>query len=68
VWCFNARVTDYDVLRVFCGPSGGYGSELGVVRDGSVMPERSDRQECAAKPGFSATVFVDVPQRGVIDI
>ncbi|MGW3728359.1 PhzF family phenazine biosynthesis protein [Streptomyces sp. NPDC000851] len=61
-------MTDYDVLRVFCSPGGGYGNELGVVRDGSVMPERSDRQAFAAKLGFSETVFVDDPERGVIDI
>ncbi|MFI2757509.1 PhzF family phenazine biosynthesis protein [Streptomyces echinatus] len=61
-------MTDYDVLRVFCGPNGGYGNELGVVREGSVLPERSDRQELAAKLGFSETVFVDDPERGVIDI
>ncbi|MEU9730115.1 PhzF family phenazine biosynthesis protein [Streptomyces sp. NPDC048002] len=61
-------MTDYDVLRVFCGPRGGYGNELGVVRDGSVLPEREDRQALAAKLGFSETVFVDDPERGVIDI
>ncbi|MEV8591742.1 PhzF family phenazine biosynthesis protein [Streptomyces sp. NPDC052012] len=61
-------MTDYDVLRVFCGPRGGYGNELGVVRDGSVLPERSERQALAAKLGFSATVFVDDPERGVIDL
>lgn len=67
-WCLNAGVTDYDVLRVFCGPGGGYGNELGVVREGSVMPDRAERQEFAAKLGFSETVFVDDPERGVIDI
>ncbi|MET8813058.1 PhzF family phenazine biosynthesis protein [Streptomyces sp. NPDC004549] len=61
-------MTDYDVLRVFCGPTGGYGNELGVVRNGSLVPERDDRQELAAKLGFSETVFVDDPERGVIDI
>ncbi len=61
-------VTDYDVLRVFCGPNGGYGNELGVVREGSVLPEREERQAFAAKVGFSETVFVDDPERGVIDI
>jgi len=61
-------VTDYDVLRVFCGPRGEYGNELGVVRDGSVLPERDERQAFAAKLGFSETVFVDDPERGVIDI
>jgi len=66
--CFNFRVTDYDVLRVFCAPGGGYGNELGVIRDGSRVPEREERQELAAKLGFSETVFVDDPERGVIDI
>ncbi|GGW20930.1 PhzF family phenazine biosynthesis protein [Streptomyces capoamus] len=61
-------MTDYDVLRVFCGPNGGYGNELGVVRDGSVLPGRDARQQLAAELGFSETVFVDDPERGVIDI
>lgn len=61
-------MTDYDVLRVFCGPRGGYGNELGVVRDGSQLPDRDDRQALAAKLAFSETVFVDDPERGVIDI
>ncbi|MGW0914053.1 PhzF family phenazine biosynthesis protein [Streptomyces sp. NPDC002784] len=61
-------MTDYDVLRVFCGPRGGYGNELGVVREGSVLPEPEERQAFAAKLGFSETVFVDDPERGVIDI
>jgi predicted PhzF superfamily epimerase YddE/YHI9 len=64
----NARVTDYDVVRVFCAPDGGYGNELGVVRDGSAIPERAERQAFAAKLGFSETVFVDDPERGVVDI
>jgi len=64
----DARVTDYDVLRVFCGPRGEYGNELGVVREGSVLPERDGRQALAAKLGFGETVFVDDPERGVIDI
>lgn len=59
---------DYDVLRVFCAPHGGYGNELGVVRDGSVLPGQADRQAFAAELGFSKTVFVDDPERGVIDI
>ncbi|MFE5188153.1 PhzF family phenazine biosynthesis protein [Streptomyces sp. NPDC056628] len=61
-------MTDYDVLRVFCGPRGGYGNELGVVRDGSVLPDGRDRQALAGKLGFSETVFVDDPERGVVDI
>ncbi|MEU8591270.1 PhzF family phenazine biosynthesis protein [Streptomyces sp. NPDC048664] len=61
-------MTDYDVLRVFCGPDGGHGNELGVVREGSMVPERDDRQALAAKLGFSETVFVDDPERGHLDI
>ncbi|MFG1666434.1 PhzF family phenazine biosynthesis protein [Streptomyces sp. Y7] len=61
-------MTDYDVLRVFCGPTGGYGNELGVVREGSVLPDPAERQAFAAKLAFSETVFVDDPERGVIDI
>ncbi|MGC9541145.1 PhzF family phenazine biosynthesis protein [Streptomyces sp. UG1] len=61
-------MTDYDVLRVFCGPTGGYGNELGVVREGSVLPDPEQRQAFAAKLGFSETVFVDDPERGIIDI
>ncbi|MCX5089852.1 PhzF family phenazine biosynthesis protein [Streptomyces sp. NBC_00365] len=61
-------MTDFDVLRVFCGPGGEYGNELGVVREGSVMPDPEERQAFAAKLGFSETVFVDDPERGVIDI
>ncbi|MGW7083359.1 PhzF family phenazine biosynthesis protein [Streptomyces sp. NPDC054871] len=57
-----------DVLRVFCGPDGRYGNELGVVRDGARVPGRDERQAVAAKLGFSETVFVDDPERGVIDI
>lgn len=60
-------MTDYDVLRVFCAANGGYGNELGVIREGSVLPDPADRQELAAKLGFSETVFVDDPERGVID-
>ncbi|MER6539181.1 PhzF family phenazine biosynthesis protein, partial [Streptomyces sp900105755] len=58
-------MTDYDVLRVFCAANGGYGNELGVVRDGSLLPGREDRQALAAKLGFSETVFVGHPPRGV---
>ncbi|NEA05559.1 PhzF family phenazine biosynthesis protein, partial [Streptomyces sp. SID10116] len=57
-----------DVLRVFCGPDGRHGNELGVVRDGARTPVREDRQALAGKFGFSETVFVDDPERGVIDI
>ncbi|MFJ6566849.1 PhzF family phenazine biosynthesis protein [Streptomyces sp. NPDC091292] len=57
-----------DVLRVFCGPDGRHGNELGVVRDGAVVPGQAGRQATAGKLGFSETVFVDDPERGVIDI
>ena len=56
------------MLRVFCGPHGDHGNELGVVREGSDVPDEGDRQALAAKLGFSETVFVDDPERGVIDI
>ncbi|MER7754361.1 PhzF family phenazine biosynthesis protein [Kitasatospora sp. NPDC097643] len=61
-------MTDYEVLRVFCGPDGDHGNELGVVRDGAALPDRADRQALARQLGFSETVFVDDPARGVIDI
>ncbi|MGW7266299.1 PhzF family phenazine biosynthesis protein [Streptomyces sp. NPDC054842] len=61
-------MTDFDVLRVFCGPGGGHGNQLGVVREGSHVPDRGKRQALAAELGFSETVFVDDPERGVIDI
>ncbi|MEV7191467.1 PhzF family phenazine biosynthesis protein [Streptomyces sp. NPDC093510] len=57
-----------DVVRVFCGPDGRHGNELGVVRDGARMRDREDRQTFAGKLGFSETVFVDDPERGIIDI
>ncbi|MDX3225424.1 PhzF family phenazine biosynthesis protein [Streptomyces sp. ME19-01-6] len=61
-------MTDYDVLRVFCGPDGHHGNTLGVIRRGSAVPGTAERQALARKLGFSETVFVDDPERGVIDI
>ncbi|MYT70761.1 MULTISPECIES: PhzF family phenazine biosynthesis protein [unclassified Streptomyces] len=61
-------MNEYDVLSVFCGPDGRHGNELGVVRDGSRIPDPDERLLFAAKLGFSETVFVDDPERGVIDI
>ncbi|MFE6894984.1 PhzF family phenazine biosynthesis protein [Streptomyces sp. NPDC057694] len=61
-------MNEYDVLSVFCGPDGRHGNALGVVRDGSRIPDPDERQTFAAKLGFSETVFVDDPERGVIDI
>ncbi|MGO4420807.1 PhzF family phenazine biosynthesis protein [Streptomyces sp. MCAF7] len=61
-------MTDYDVLRVFCGPDGRHGNTLGVIRRGATVPTEAERQALARKLGFSETVFVDDPERGVIDI
>lgn len=61
-------MTDYEVLRVFCGPGGRHGNELGVVRDGAAVPGEAGRLALAAELGFSETVFVDDAGRGVIDI
>ncbi|MFC5800233.1 PhzF family phenazine biosynthesis protein [Streptomyces formicae] len=57
-----------DVLRVFCGPDGRHGNALGVVRDGRAHPDQASRQALARELGFSETVFVDDPERGVVDI
>ncbi|MFD0272580.1 PhzF family phenazine biosynthesis protein [Kitasatospora sp. NPDC127111] len=61
-------MADHQVLRVFCGPDGEHGNELGVVRDGAAVPGEADRQAVARGLGFSETVFVDDAERGVIDI
>ncbi|MEU7138731.1 PhzF family phenazine biosynthesis protein [Nocardia sp. NPDC046473] len=61
-------MTEYEVLRVFCGPDGEYGNELGIVRDGATVATEAERQAFARKLGFSETVFIDAPERGVIDI
>ncbi len=66
--CFNFRVTHIDVLRVFCGPDGRHGNRLGVVRDGSRFPGDEERRALAARLGYSETVFVDDPERGLVDI
>ncbi|MGW4896960.1 PhzF family phenazine biosynthesis protein [Kitasatospora sp. NPDC004240] len=61
-------MTEYEVLRVFCGPDGGHGNTLGVVLDGSAIPDEPQRQALARELGFSETVFVDDREAGVIDI
>ncbi|MGX2997585.1 PhzF family phenazine biosynthesis protein [Streptomyces sp. JNUCC 64] len=62
-------MSQLDVLRVFCGPDGVRGgNELGVVRDGALLPHEASRRKTAGKLGFSETVFVDDPERGAIDI
>lgn len=57
-----------DVLHVFCGGDGRHGNVLGVVRDARRRPDPGTRQALAAELGFSATVFVDDPERGAVDI
>ena len=69
--CFNVGVNQrdvLDVLQVFCGADGRHGNTLGVVRDPRAFPDRASRQALAAELGFSETVFVDDPERGVVDI
>ncbi|MFD5097936.1 PhzF family phenazine biosynthesis protein [Streptomyces albidochromogenes] len=61
-------MNELDVLHVFCGPDGRHGNALGVVRDGRAYPDEASRQALAAELGFSETVFVDDPERGVVDI
>ncbi|MET8092021.1 PhzF family phenazine biosynthesis protein [Micromonospora sp. NPDC005220] len=56
------------VLRVFCGPGGQCGNQLGVVLDGPAVAAGQDRQAVAARLGFSETVFVDDAGTGVVDI
>jgi predicted PhzF superfamily epimerase YddE/YHI9 len=60
-------VSRLHVLKVFVGEDGGGGNPLGVFLDGGEVPER-DRQAVAADLGFSETVFVDDPERGVLRI
>ncbi|MDJ0466505.1 PhzF family phenazine biosynthesis protein [Streptomyces sp. H27-C3] len=61
-------MNELDVLRVFCGPDGRHGNALGVVRDGRTHPGEAARQALAAELGYSETVFVDDPERGIVDI
>lgn len=56
------------MLRVFCAADGRFGNELGVVGDGAAVPMEAERLAFATGLGFSETVFVDEPDRGVIDI
>jgi predicted PhzF superfamily epimerase YddE/YHI9 len=60
-------VSRLHVLKVFVGEDGGGGNPLGVFLNGGEVPER-DRQAVAADLGFSETVFVDDPERGVLRI
>lgn len=65
---FTVRMTDLEVLRVFCGPDGAGGNALGVVRDGTAVPGADARAALAAELGFSETVFLDDAVRGTVDI
>lgn len=56
------------VLRVFCGPNGRYGNQLGVVLDGHDIVPEQERQSLATELGFSETVFVDDVGAGAVDI
>ncbi len=55
------------VLKVFVGEDGAGGNPLGVFLDGGEVPE-GERQAVAADLGFSETVFVDDPERGMLRI
>ncbi|MER5637225.1 PhzF family phenazine biosynthesis protein [Kitasatospora sp. NPDC002227] len=61
-------MTDHEILRVFTGPDGEGGNLLGVVLDGPSVPGEAARQRLANELGYSETVFVDDPGRGVVDI
>ncbi|MCX5201592.1 PhzF family phenazine biosynthesis protein [Streptomyces sp. NBC_00237] len=62
-------VNPHDVLHVFCGPTGHHGNPLAVVRDASRSHSGpAARQAYARELGLSETVFVDDPERGVLDI
>lgn len=58
----------YEVVRVFCDPDGRHGNPLGVIRDGSALTGSIERQAFAKVLGFSETVYVDDPDRGIVDI
>jgi predicted PhzF superfamily epimerase YddE/YHI9 len=60
-------MTTLHVLRVFCDDAGLYGNALGVVLDGSAVPEQH-RQALAAELGFSETVYVDDAAAGRVRI
>lgn len=56
------------VLRVFVDEHGRHGNPLGVVLDGSAVPDPERRQAIAAELGFSETVFVDDAATGALRI
>ena len=54
--------TEVEVVHVFTDDQGRHGNPLAIV-DSAAVPA-PDRQEVAARWGFSATVFVDLPAEG----
>ncbi|MEW1550643.1 PhzF family phenazine biosynthesis protein [Streptomyces tsukubensis] len=57
-----------DVLRVFCAADGRHGSALSVVRDPRPYPDPASRRALAGGSSGGDTVFVDDPERGVLDL
>jgi predicted PhzF superfamily epimerase YddE/YHI9 len=75
--CLNAPVEDVrqqdafahiELLNVFCAGDGRFGNTLAVVREGRRYRDQASRQALADELGYSETVFVDDPERGVVDI
>jgi predicted PhzF superfamily epimerase YddE/YHI9 len=60
-------MSEFHLLRVFCGDEGSGGNPLAVFLDGDEVP-RDARQRVAADLGLSETVFVDDATRGEIRI
>ncbi|MFF2082303.1 PhzF family phenazine biosynthesis protein [Nocardia sp. NPDC058176] len=55
-----------EVVRVFTDPAGGQGNALGIARAGDVVA--LDKQELAARLGFSETSVVSDPVDGTADV
>src|SRR4051812_21092802 len=58
----------YDIVRVFCAPDGGLGNRVAVVRDEDAAAGEAERATFARQSGLPETVFVEDPERGVVDI
>lgn len=57
-----------EVLRVFTDADGGYGNPLGVVLDGTDVPDPQQRQRLATELAYSETIFFDDLAAGQIQI
>jgi predicted PhzF superfamily epimerase YddE/YHI9 len=57
-----------EVLRVFTDGQGGHGNPLGVVLDGTAVPDSEQRQKLAADLAFTETVFIDDIEHGRLQI